>query len=64
MSTWRDPIVEEVRRVRRELEVECGGDAAKLREHALRVQQQVGGRIVNRGPVRLSGRSGTDAAHH
>jgi hypothetical protein len=46
----RDPIVEEVRRVRREIEAECGNDAQKYFEHLTELQKQYTDRLVCLGP--------------
>ena len=51
MTVERDPIVEEVRRARREIEAECADDFGKIRERALRVLEMASGRVVNRRPV-------------
>ena len=59
MTVERDPIVEEVRRARREIEAECADDFGKIRERALRVLETAGGRVVNRRPVPLGRPTGT-----
>ena len=38
---WEDPIVQEVRKVRLEIEQECGGDFRKIYERALEIQKKV-----------------------
>ena len=43
-----DPIVNEVRRARLEIEKECQGDFAQIYEHALEVQKKVTGKVVSR----------------
>ena len=43
-----DPIVDEVRRSRLEIEQECQGNFAQIYEHALEVQRKVAGRVVSR----------------
>jgi hypothetical protein len=45
-----DPIVEEVRRVRREIEAECGNDAQKYFEHLAELQKKYADRLVCLGP--------------
>jgi hypothetical protein len=45
-----DPIVEEVREVRRKIETECQNDAQKYYEHLQQVQEQYGDRLVQRKP--------------
>ena len=59
MTVERDPIVEEVRRARREIEAECADDFGKIRERALRVLEMASGRVVNRRPVPLARPTGT-----
>ena len=44
---WQDPIVDEVRRVRLEIEKECEDDFVRIYEHALEVQKKVAGRLVS-----------------
>jgi hypothetical protein len=43
-----DPIVDEVRRSRLEIEKECQGDFAQIYAHALELQKKVAGRVVSR----------------
>ncbi len=50
-----DPIVEEVRKVRREIEAECGGDAKIYYEHLMVLQEQWRGRLVRRQPQPVFG---------
>ncbi len=38
---WEDPIVEEVRRARLEIEQECDNDFRKIYERAVEVQKKV-----------------------
>ena len=45
---WEDPIVAEVRRVRREIEEECKGDFENIHVRALEVQQKFAGKLVLR----------------
>lgn len=46
----RDPIVEEVREIRREIERECGSSADVYFEHLLQVQMKWQDRLVRRQP--------------
>jgi len=54
MEAWivmeRDEIVEEVRRVRRTIEEECGGDPRKYYEKLIGLQETNKSRLVRRGP--------------
>jgi hypothetical protein len=43
-----DPIVDEVRRVRLEIENECDGDFDQIYKHALEVQQETTSKVVSR----------------
>lgn len=43
---WEDPIVNEVRRVRMEIEAECDGDFDKIYARAVEVQEQFADRLV------------------
>ncbi len=45
---YRDPIVEEVRKVRREIEAECQRDEVRFYEHLVRVQAKHSDRLVRR----------------
>ena len=45
---WEDPIVDEVRRVRLEIEKECGEDFSLIYAHALEVQKKAAGKLVSR----------------
>jgi hypothetical protein len=49
----RDPIVEEVRRIRRQIEAECDNDPQKLYDHMIDVQRKYKDRLVSRAPKRL-----------
>jgi hypothetical protein len=51
----RDPIVEEVRKIRHETEKACGYDWDRLIQH-YRAVKTTGHRVVNRGPKRLPAR--------
>lgn len=44
---WQDPIVDEVRRVRLEIEKECEDDFGRIYERALDVQKKVAGKLVS-----------------
>ena len=45
---WDDPIVNEVRRTRLEIEKECGGDFDQIYERALKVQKNSTAKVVSR----------------
>jgi hypothetical protein len=45
---WNDPIVDEVRRARLEIEKECEGDFALIYARALEVQKNAGAKLVSR----------------
>lgn len=45
---WQDPIVDEVRRVRLEIEKECGEDFALIYARALDVQKNASAKLVSR----------------
>jgi hypothetical protein len=44
---WKDPIVDEVRRARLEIEKECEEDFAQIYERALAVQKKVTAKLVS-----------------
>ena len=44
---WQDPIVDEVRRARLEIEKECEDDFAQIYERALAVQKKVIAKLVS-----------------
>ena len=48
-----DPIIEEVRRIRREIEVECDNDWEKLFQYFLQVQKDSSHQVVSRSPKPL-----------
>ena len=45
---WEDPIVEEVRKVRHEIEAENAGDFDRIFASAIEIQNQYKDRIVSR----------------
>ena len=45
-----DPIVEEVRSVRKAIEAECGNDPTKYLEHLRKLERKYASRLVSRGP--------------
>lgn len=51
---WTDPIVEEIRKVRRELSREAGDDVRKLGARILESQKRLGDRLVTRPPQRIA----------
>jgi hypothetical protein len=48
LKMWDDPIVDEVRRARLEIEKECGGDFDQIYERALEVQKKTTSKLVSR----------------
>lgn len=50
---WKDPIIEELREVRRQLLRECGNDFNKLRERFVEAEKLHADRVVTRKPVPL-----------
>jgi hypothetical protein len=50
MAMWQDPIVEEVRRVRREILAEFDNDFAAYVKHLMKEQKKLGDRLVCLGP--------------
>lgn len=59
MTVEQDPIVDQVRRIRAEIERECGDDLTRIREHALETVAALARPVVNRGPVPRAQPSGT-----
>ena len=49
-----DPIVDEVRRVRHEIERKCGSDPEAFYRHLRKIQKALGVRVVCRRPRRLA----------
>ena len=49
---WEDPIVEEVRKVRKQIEAECGNDFEKIFKLAVERQNQYGAKLVP-SPIRI-----------
>lgn len=47
LKMWDDPIVNEVRRARLEIEKDCDGDFDQIYERALEVQKTSTGRLVS-----------------
>jgi len=56
-----DPIVEEVRRIRAQIQAECGYNADVYRRQLLAIEKQCGSRVVSRQPQRLEAKP-TEAA--
>lgn len=50
---FKDPIVEEVREIRREIEREVGSSSEAYAAHLREIQQQWRDRLVRREPQRL-----------
>ena len=53
----RDPIVEEVRKVRKQIEAECGNDWDKLMAHFRGLQKKWPGKVVHKRVKKNSNRS-------
>jgi len=49
-----DPIVDEVRRIRRDIERELRSDPEAFYRHVRKVEKKIGKRVVCRKPKRLS----------
>lgn len=45
---WEDPIIEETRRIRREIESECDNNFDRLLENAVEIQKKYSNRLVSR----------------
>lgn len=45
---WRDPIVEEVRRIREQIFAECGYDLKRLAERDRKIAQEWPGKLVTK----------------
>lgn len=50
---WKDPIVEEVRNARREIERECGNTFEGISEQAVKIQESVKDRLADKRTVQL-----------
>ena len=50
---WKDPIIEEVRKERLEIERECGNTFKGISAQAMRIQETVKDRLADRDSVRL-----------
>jgi hypothetical protein len=48
MNVWKDPIVEEVRAIRKQIEEECDNDFDKLRAEAKKIEEEFKDRVVSR----------------
>ena len=46
----RDPIVEDVRAVRKAIEEQCGNDRAKYQEHLSKLERKYASRLVSHAP--------------
>jgi len=51
-----DPIVEEVRNIRRQMMTECGNDVDAFEQDLLESQKRHKDRLVRRGPRRIAAR--------
>ena len=56
---WKDPIVEEVRTIRKEIERECHDDMKEIYRRAVKLQQQLSDKLVTRGPAYCAKKTGT-----
>ena len=45
---WKDPIIEEVRKHRLEIEAECHNDSKEILQRALEIQKKYGDRLTSR----------------
>jgi len=45
---WKDPIVEEIRKIRLKIEAECDNDFNKIFAQAIKVQEKLSNRIVRK----------------
>jgi hypothetical protein len=50
---WKDPIVEEVRKVRLKIEAECDGDSSKILARAMALQNEFQSRLVSKSSRRV-----------
>ncbi len=50
---WKDPIVEEVRKERLEIERECDNSFTRISAKAMEVQETLKDRLADRSSVRL-----------
>lgn len=63
MNVWKDPIVEEVRAIRKQIEEECDNDFDKLRKEAKKIEEEFKDRVVSRArPFRYREVSDTTAS--
>ena len=51
---WKDPIVEEVRKQRLKIEVDCGNDFDKIFEQAMKIQKKIITRVISKPAHRQS----------
>ncbi len=47
---FKDPIIEEIRKIRREIEEECSNDPQKYFEHIQKLQESYKHRLISRKP--------------
>jgi len=45
---WKDPIVEEIRRIRSNIEAECDNDFDKIFAQAIEAQEKLANRLVSK----------------
>jgi hypothetical protein len=48
---WQDPIVEEIRDIRRKIELECGNDFDEIFAQAIKLQKKLANRVVSKPGV-------------
>ena len=53
---WEDPIVEEVRKHRREIEEECNGDFSVISFKAKELEKKLKDRLVSKVPLKRAKR--------
>lgn len=45
---WEDPIIKETRKIRREIESECGNDFEEIVKRAIEIQKRYSKRVVSK----------------
>jgi hypothetical protein len=45
---WKDPIIEEVRKIRLTIEEECHGNSEEILRHAMEIQKKYSDRLVSK----------------
>ena len=49
---WKDPIVEEVRKQRLKIEVDCGNNFDKIFEQVMKTQEKLRSRLISKPALR------------